>query len=456
MALPEADLFRFLLAASLLLFSAHVVGVFFARWHQPRVIGEILGGFLLGPTVLGAFAPAVQAELIPSSGAAATALGAVYQLGLIWLMFAAGTELRTLPSGRQRTVALSVALAGMALPFAAGIAAFAALQPTNLAGSANDTAALGIVFIAALALTSIPVISRIMMDLGILSTPFARVVLGAAVIEDIVLFGLLGIAVGLTQTSAERLGLVSLLGIKAGSPAGAIYYGAVVTTALGGAIALSRWRSRPNSLLDRVCRDLTLQILFVLAVVTGILLISAPPLFGGLVAGLVVGSGETTEATERVKAFGLAFFVPIYFALVGFRLDLNVLQPTFFIAFFLFACAVKAGGVYLGARISSVDPPRASDLAVAMNARGGPGIVLATVALDAKIIDNGFYASLVMLAILSSLLAGWWLERRVDAKAGFHALGPGWDDPPLPENQLQGIDPVDLKTPSAAGQHRSG
>jgi K+:H+ antiporter len=448
MTLAEADLFHFLLAASLLLFSAHAVGMLFARWHQPRVVGEILGGFMLGPTVLGAIAPGVQAQLVPASGPAATALGALYQLGLIWLMFAAGTELRMLPSGRERTVAASVALAGMALPFAAGIVAFAALQPTDLAGPANSTTALGLVFIAALAVTSIPVISRIMMDLGLLSTPFARIVLGAAVIEDIVLFGVLGVAIGLTQSSAESSGLASLIGIESGSPIGAIYYGAVVTTALGGAIALSRRRSRPDSVLNRMCSDLTLQILFVLGAVTVLLLISAPPLFGGLVAGLVVGNGERTEATERLKAYGLAFFVPIYFAIVGFRLDLNVLQPAFFMAFFLFACGVKAGGVYLGARVSRVGPPRAADLAVAMNARGGPGIVLATVALDAKIIDNGFYASLVLLAIISSLLAGWWLERRVSGKSGAHALDMGWNEPHPPENHLQGIAPVE--TPSAA------
>ncbi len=412
MALSEADLFHLLLAVTLLLFLAHAVGAIFARWHQPRVIGEIVGGFLLGPTVLGALAPGVQSTLIPATGPAASALSALYQLGLIWLMFAAGTELRLLPAGRERRAAVSVALVGMALPFAVGLAAFVALRPEELIGSADDMTALGLVFTAALAVTSIPVISRIMMDLGLLSTPFARVVLGAAVIEDVVLFGVLGIAVGLTQSSAESFGLASLLTIEPGSAAGAIYYAAVVTVVLGGAVALSR--RRPGSLVARVCEDSTGQLLFLLATVTGVMLLSAPPLFGGLAAGLVIGGGE---ASARLKAFGLTFFVPLYFATVGLRLDLQTLSPAFFISFFLFACAAKATAVYLGARIAGVGSTSAGDLAVAMNARGGPGIVLATVALDAGIIDAGFYASLVLLAVLSSLLAGWWLERRAPVLA---------------------------------------
>ena len=417
--MAEGDLLSFLLATGLLLLSAQAMGTLFVRWRHPRVVGEIIGGFLLGPSVLGAVAPGVQAELIPSSGPAAIALGALYQLGLIWLMFAAGTELRSLPLGRERTVSVVVAVAGMALPFAAGTVAFATLQPHDLAGPANDSVALGLVFTASLALTSIPVISRIMMDLGIISTPFARVVLGAAVLEDIVLFAVLGVAVGLTQTSAESSGLVALLGIEPGSPLGAIYYSAAVTGALALAVTLSR---RQSSLFDRVRGDLTRQLLFVLAIVAALLMIGTPPLFGGLVAGLLIGGGETTQTTERVKAYGLGFFVPIYFAIVGLRVNLEALQPVFFVTFVLFACAVKMGGVYVGARAAGVGPAVGKNLAVAMNARGGPGIVLATAALDAEIIDSGFYASLVLLAILSSSLAGWWLERTIGEPERPHAF----------------------------------
>jgi Kef-type K+ transport system membrane component KefB len=219
----EHELFRFVLALGLVLAAAHAGGALFARFRQPRAIGEIAGGFLLGGTVLGALAPAVQAQLIPSTGPAPSAIAAVGQLGLAWLMFVTGTELRTPPLASQKQASLAVAFAGVALPLAAGLLTFALLHPAGLEGSAHSTAALGIVFAAALALTSIPVISRIMMDLGLLSTSFARIVLGAAVIEDVVLFGLLGIAVGLSESAAETTGLAALIGVPPDSPIGAVY-----------------------------------------------------------------------------------------------------------------------------------------------------------------------------------------------------------------------------------------
>jgi Kef-type K+ transport system membrane component KefB len=328
-------------------------------------------------------------------------------------MFVTGTELRTPPLASQRQASLAVAFAGVALPLSAGILTFALLHPPGLEGSAHSTAALGIVFAAALALTSIPVISRIMMDLGLLSTSFARIVLGAAVIEDVVLFGLLGIAVGLSESAAETTGLAALVGVTPDSPIGAAYYGLAVLGVLAVAFLVSRYADSPRSALAALCDSLAFQVVFLLASIVLMFLISAPPLFGGLTAGLIVGRCGRAGATQQMKAIGLALFIPVYFALVGFRLDLQVVDLGFFVAFFCFACATKAGSVYLGARFARIAPARAWDLAVALNARGGPGIVLATVGLEAGIIDESFYASLILLAILSSLIAGWWLERRV-------------------------------------------
>jgi Kef-type K+ transport system membrane component KefB len=409
MTLSEMDLAQFVASVSLLLLASLSVGEVFARHRQPRVIGEIAGGLLLGPTVLGAVAPDLQ--VLQQKGPSASALGAIYQLGLIWLMFATGTELRRLPVGRERVAAVSILTAGLVLPFALGLGLFALLQPSSIAGADADTAAVALVFAAAIAVTSIPVISRIMLDLGLLQTPFARVVLGAAVVEDIAMFAVLGIALGITQGSDE-FGLTGLLGIRPDSALGAAFYFCVVSAALGAGSLGAKQASRENSKLRRIAGDVRWELLFLLSVVCVCLLMNIPPLFGGLVAGMILGACGHSEATERVKAFGLSFFVPIYFAIVGFRLDLlNAFQPAFFLAFFALACGIKAGSVYLGARACGESFTSARNYAIAMNARGGPGLILASVALDAGIINKSFYASLVMLAILSSLAAGWWLER---------------------------------------------
>src|SRR5213078_2367774 len=131
------------------------------------------------------------------------ALGAVYQLGLLLLMFAAGAEMRRLlQRNAVRTVGL-IASFGVVLPFAAGLGLVAALGTQEFTGPARNHAALVLVFRLAIAVTSIPVISRIMHDLGLLPTRFARIVLSVAVTEDIVLYVVLAVAVGLVQTTGS-------------------------------------------------------------------------------------------------------------------------------------------------------------------------------------------------------------------------------------------------------------
>jgi len=156
------------------------------------------------------------------------------------------------------------------------------------------------------------------------------------------------------------------------------------------------------------------QLTFMLAATIAALGLGIEAFFGALVAGIVVGSteAEPSEATMAVTSFALAFFVPVYFAMIGLGLDLvHGFDIVFFAGFLLAACAIKWASVYLGARAAGESSTASVNLAVAMNARGGPGIVVASTAYAAGIIDQPFYAVLVLLAIVTSLAAGAWLDR---------------------------------------------
>jgi Kef-type K+ transport system membrane component KefB len=405
-----------------LLTFAHAFGYLFGRLRQPRVIGEILGGLLLGPTVLGALAPDLQADLFPSGGAVPIVLDAVYQLGLLLLMFSAGAEIRSsFHAGERRTVAF-VGVTGTTLPFVAGLLFLAFVSLDSFRGPAATDASFALVFGIAIAVTSIPVISRIMFDLGILETSFARVVLAVAVLEDVLLYVLLAIALGLVSgASGDTYGLPALLSIEPGSATNVAYH--VIATlgfltlclALGPPLFGRVLRFRYNVL--KRGSPIAFQVVFMLVLTTISIFLGVVPLFGAFVAGIVVaaaGREGAATARESIKSFAFAFFVPVYFALVGLRLDLiHGFDPAFFVPFFVFACVVKWLAVFVGARAAGESNGAAVNLAVAMNARGGPGIVLASVAFDAAIIDERFYASLVLLAVLTSLLAGSWLERVV-------------------------------------------
>jgi K+:H+ antiporter len=424
MTLGAEGLAELLAAITLLLIAAHVFGYLFARYRQPRVIGEIIGGLMLGPTVLGAIAPGVQAALFPPTGTTALVLDSIYQLGLLLLMFGAGAEVRVSFDAKGRRTVGAVTLTGMVVPFLVGLLFVSLLPEGRFLGAANDRASFVLVFALAIAVTSIPVISRIMQDLGILETSFARIVLAVAVIEDVVVYVLLAIALGfVSATSGGIFGLQSALGVEASGASGVIYH----TVATVVFLLLSLWlgpiayRTVLRSRLNLVKRSnaIAFQVAFMLAMTVIAAYAGVTPLFGAFAAGIVVGSTEgagAQEAREHIRTFAMAFFIPIYFAIVGLRLDLiHGFDLVFFVIFLVVACVAKAASVWAGARLAGESRGGARNLAIALNARGGPGIVLASVAFDAAIIDQTFYAVLVMLAIVTSLLAGSWLERVINS-----------------------------------------
>jgi Kef-type K+ transport system membrane component KefB len=418
MTLSTEDLAHLLVSLCLLLTAAHGCGYVLAHLRMPRVIGEILGGLLLGPTLLGAVAPELQSGLFPPEGPTASVLGAVYQLGLLLLMFCSGAEIRaSARGGGSKTVAL-IAICGTIFPFAAGLLAVTAFDVTGLIGPAGNSTSFLLVFAIAIAVTSIPVISRIMLDLGLLETSFARVVLGAAVIEDVLLYVGLAVAVGLVQSGqGEAFGVAAALHSNAGPLWSTVYYVVATLAVIGVVLRLGpslfrralQWR---YNLLNR-SNPLAFQIVLLLAVTFTCVVLGIAPMFGAFIAGTMVTSKRLRQerAHDAIKSFSFAFFVPVYFAIVGLRLDLvRQFSPVFFVLFMVFACVAKSLSVYVGSRLAGEGRWGAANFAVAMNARGGPGIVLASVAFDALIISETFYSALVMLAIVTSLVAGAWLE----------------------------------------------
>ncbi len=422
MTLTGSELAHVLIALGLLLMAAHGLGHVFVLLRQPRVIGEICGGLALGPTLFGGLAPGTQASIFSPDDATGSVLGAVYQLGLMLLMFASGAEMRSVFRRGDEKVVAFVTASGVVFPFVAGILVFPVIDSSALIGTAGNKTALLLVFSLAIAVTSIPVISRIMFDLDIIDTPFARVVLGVAVIEDVVVYVVLALALGMvTVASGDDFGVPALIGLEPGSAASMEFH--VAATFVFFALMLSvvtyafRWSRRQRWNVLASGNTIAYLLLFLFAATVACVALGITPLFGAFLAGVAASSVRGPEAVKAravVKDFSFALFVPVYFAIVGLQLDLlNHFDPLFFIAFLLFACIAKSLSVFLGARLAGEGRNGATNLAVATNARGGPGIVLASVSYEAGIISQEFYATLVMLAIVTSLLAGSWLGRVV-------------------------------------------
>jgi Kef-type K+ transport system membrane component KefB len=418
MSLSNADVSRLVLALVLLLVSAHALGRLCTRLRQPKVAGEILGGLLLGPTLFGLLLPSWQHTVFQSGRVTPVALGVFYQLGLVLLMYCSGAEVRSILARRERKATVGIALLANAVPFAAGVGFLRFYDGDRFLGPAHDRTAFLLVFALAMAVTSIPVISRIMADLGILGTRFARIVLSVAVLEDLLVYVVLNLALALVAPPhAEAFSLPSLLSLRPASILGNSYY-IVVTLAFftlpallgpGFVGRLVGWR---GNVVHRAS-PIAFQLAFLLGLTGLAAFLGVSPIFGAMLAGILAGDlhGEAEQARQTIQGFAYALFIPLYFAVVGLRLDLvRHFEPLFFMFFLAFACLVKTVSAYAGARLAGEGKAGARNLAVALNARGGPGIVLASVAFDAGVIDPAFYTILVLLALVTSVLAGSWLE----------------------------------------------
>ena len=388
---------------AILLTSAHLLGYLFARLRQPRVIGEILAGILLGPFVLGrlaAYNSLLQLNIAAEPKKAA--LDLLYQLGLLLLMFLSGAETRALFQRHERRQIAWLASVGTVLPFFIMLGLASLLPLSWFMGEHSNRTSLLLVMGIAVAVTSIPVISRIFFDLKILHTRFARLVLGVAVLEDIGLWAVLAIATALaasTNTPKSAIAVHVALTL--------VYFALGLTLAPRATKRISK--SRFNMLANNSPVTFTLLIVFGYVAVAGLLDVNL--VFAAFLAGFAVSRKRLGDALETISRFSFALFIPVYFALVGYRLIFGKsFSVSMLLAFLAGACLLKLIAVALGARLAGFRGLDVVNLAVATNARGGPGIVLASVAYDAGIISAAFYTTLVLVAVLTSQAAGAWLE----------------------------------------------
>jgi Kef-type K+ transport system membrane component KefB len=423
----------------LLITAAHVFGWLLTRLQQPRVIGEIFAGVLLGPSILGHFAPMISAAIFSTAGGGSSTnhdviLSFLYNLGLLLLMFVSGAETKGVFGRGDRREIAWLGIVGTGLPFLLVIAGYWWLPLGVLSGPTSPRISVVLVVGIAVSVTSIPVISRILHDLGILHTRFSRLVLGVAMVEDIALWVILAIATALAKSSTVlRLDIVRHVFATLAYFAIGLRIAPAVLTRLS--------RVRWNVLASVSPIGYVVVVLFAYAGLAAALDVSI--VFAAFLAGfgIVANAPHLSDALDSLRKLSFAVFIPIYFAVVGYRLDLSkTFSFSLLAVFFVAACSVKLLTVSLGARLGGFGWRDAANLAMATNARGGPGIVLASVAYDAGIINAAFYTTLVLVAVLTSQAAGAWLWYVL--QSGWPLLSPQAADPTAvvmnPANENQG------------------
>lgn len=430
--MSNADLTSALFILLLLVGLAQLLGYFFVKIRQPKVIGEILAGIVLGPALLGRIHLASTSfpELAKHH---APILDFVYWMGLLLLMFMSGAETKQLFTREERREVSWLAIVGTGIPFVLGLVFGPMLVGPAISGPKGNKLSLVIILAVAVAVTSVPVISKIFADLKILHTRFARLVLGVAVLEDIVLWAALAIATAVAGTAVLHPGQMAYHLLAT------IGFFALGLTLLPRAIKRLN-KSEFNFLAKHSPVGYALAVLLAYCVIAGALHVNL--VFAAFLAAFAVVHKKRRLFAEALDAIGkvsFAFFIPVYFAIVGLKLDLvKSFSWQLLLLFVVATCVVKILAVSLAGRLAGFRGLDLINLSLTTNARGGPGIVLASVAFDAGIINATFYTTLVLAAVITSQFAGAWLD---------YVLRRGW---PLLSGEYAVAAPTAEKAPELA------
>lgn len=428
--MSNSDLTSILFILLALVGLAQLFGYLFVRLRQPKVVGEIFAGVVLGPALIGRLPWA--SGLMDAIRQQTNILNFVYWLGLLLLMFLSGAEARQLFTREERREVSWLAIVGTGIPFVLGLAFGPWLIGPALAGPNGNRISLIIILAVGVAVTSVPVVSKIFADLKILHTRFARLVLGVAVLEDIVLWLALAVATALAGQHALNPRQLSYHLITT-----VVFFGLALTIVPRAIKRINK--SRFNVFAKHSPVAYALAVLMGYCVVAGALGVSL--VFAAFLAGFAVVHTKRRLFAEALDAIGkvsFAFFVPLYFSIVGLKLDLvRGFSLGMVLVFIAGSCVVKILSVSLAGRCAGFRGLDLVNLAITTNARGGPGIVLASVAFDAGIISPKFYTTLILAAVLTSQMAGAWLDyvlRRgwpllTPTSGGESALVPAPDTP---------------------------
>jgi Kef-type K+ transport system membrane component KefB len=407
--LAHADVVQLLMQLGIML----IAGRFFAevarKFGQPAVIGEIIAGLLLGPTILGMIEPAWFELLFPTPSGAATVLSGIVQISVVMLLFVAGLEVDLHIVWQQGKQAVATSLMGLIIPFAMGFV-FPYFFPEFFGIATDQDRIVFALFMGtAMAISALPVIVRILMDLNMFKTRMGMLVVASAMVDDVIGWMIFSV-------------ILSMIGKGSSMPIG----NTILLTAGFTAFMLTIGRGSLNRVLPWVNKkmawpggvlSLSLALCFLAAAFTEYIGIHA--IFGAFIMGVALGDSEhfSERAKEIVHQFINNIFAPLFFVSIGLRVnfitnfDLVLTLIIIFIAF-----AGKIAGAGLGTRLGGFSWKESLAAGFGLNARGAMEIMLGLIALENGLINEKVFVSLVIMALVTSMTSGplmkWSLNRK--------------------------------------------
>lgn len=390
--MPAHQIEELFLALAVILVAAKVLGMLASRLGQPPVIGEIVAGIAMGPTL---FHGQIAATLFPTE--IRPLLAALANVGLALFMFIVGCELEHAIVAERKRVPISVSLGSTALPFVMGSALALLLFSSH--GGQNHKLGFVLFFGASMSVTAFPVLARILSDRKMSRTQVGSVALASAAVSDVLAWSLLALAVTVSGGSGQWRTLLL--------PPFVAFLLLVVRPLLARLCAAHQSRGKAVSEL-------------LVPVVVGLFLSSWATewmgvhfIFGAFLFGAIMPRGNLDgvgrQITSRLEPVTTVVLLPIFFVVAGFKVDLSALDVTAWGQLGLImvvAVTGKMAGAYFGARLQGVPSREAGVLATLMNTRGLTELVILSVGLQLGFLNDQLYSLMVVMALVTTMMAG--------------------------------------------------
>jgi Kef-type K+ transport system membrane component KefB/nucleotide-binding universal stress UspA family protein len=391
-----------ILQFGLLLVVARALGQLAVRFRLPSVVGELLAGFVLGPSLLGLLFPGVFATIFPQNEPQMHLIEVVSWLGVIMLLILTGLETDVGLIVRKGKGAAAISLGGIVVPFATGFG-LGMVLPAEFLASPDRRLVFALFIGTAMSISAIPVIAKVLMEMNIIRRDIGQITLAAGMIDDTMGWILLSLVAGMAssgQVSPLTAGraLLSVLAIM------------VISFTIGRKVVSGSIRLLDNTIGgDQVKITALMAFALLWGAVTHALGLEA--VLGAFIVGILVGQVRRFDdrLQHMFETVTLGVFAPVFFAFSGLRVNLAQLaQPrVFIVGMIVLAVAIlgKFVGAFIGAKVSRLGNWEALALGSGMNARGAIEIIVATIGLSLGVLTPQMYSIILMVAIVTSIMA---------------------------------------------------
>jgi Kef-type K+ transport system membrane component KefB/nucleotide-binding universal stress UspA family protein len=390
----------FIAQLMLLILVGRLLGEGMLRLKQPAIMGQLIAGLILGPSLLGAIFPSVQHALFSAAKEQKAMLDGIAQFGVLLLLLLTGMETDLKLVRQTGRASASASIAGIVLPFACGVA-LGQFLPDSLLPDPGKRLIASLFLGTALSIASVKIVATVIGEMNFLRRTVGQVILASAIIDDTVGWIITAVIFSLAQQGHVDLPSVgkSVLGTI-------VFMGLSLTVGRRVVSNIIRWVN-DTFVSDFAVITAILMIMCAMAIITD--LIGVQSVLGAFVAGLLIGESPilTRHIDEQLRGLIIAFFMPVFFATAGLRADLTVLKdPTLLlltVGLIVIASIGKFSGAFAGGRLGGLTWRESIALGTGMNARGSTEVIVATIGLSMGALSQNLFTMIVTMAVITTM-----------------------------------------------------